>query len=64
MELAPHQKYVVDYMNKHDNRGIILYHKLGTGKTITAIHICKLYKNSICCIIPASLKSYWSNELT
>ena len=51
MELKPHQQKVVNYMKTSDVRGILLYHKVGTGKTITSIAIAELYnkkKNSYC----------------
>ena len=32
MNLFDYQKYVFDYMTKMDNRGILLYHSVGSGK--------------------------------
>lgn len=63
MELKEHQIKVVEYMKKSNQKGIILYHTLGSGKTITAISISKLYDNDVYCITPASMRIQWTNEL-
>ena len=44
MKLRPHQQKVVNYMKAKDPKGILLYHGLGSGKTITSIGIAELYK--------------------
>ena len=56
--LRQHQKNVVKYMNHHDR--LLVYHKMGTGKTITAVTVsqCFLDKNpnaKVVVISPASL---------
>jgi superfamily II DNA or RNA helicase len=63
MELKPHQKYVVEYMKKTKQRGIILYHGLGSGKTITAISIAETYNKNVFCIVPASMRTQWDIEI-
>lgn len=63
--LKPHQQKVVNYMKDTDARGIILYHGLGSGKTITSIAISKLYPDKkIIIIVPASMRTQWKEELT
>ena len=39
ISLKPHQLRIVNYMKSSNTRGIILYHGLGSGKTITSITI-------------------------
>ena len=63
INLKPHQKKVVTYMKKTNVNGLILYHGLGSGKTITAIAITELYKNKVLVIVPASLRVQWKEEL-
>jgi superfamily II DNA or RNA helicase len=59
MELKPHQQKVVNYMKTSDVRGILLYHKVGTGKTITSIAIAELYNKKKIVIVPASMRTQW-----
>jgi len=63
MELKKHQKNVVNYMKTHETRGIILFHGLGSGKTVSSIAISKLYNKDILIIAPASMRTQWYNEL-
>ena len=63
IKLKDHQKLVVSFMSENDTRGIILYHGLGSGKTITSIAITELYKNDVIVIVPASMRIQWDNEL-
>ena len=58
-----HQQYVLDHFNQNNPRGILLYHGLGSGKTITSIGIAELYKNNVVCIVPASMRTQWEKEL-
>jgi superfamily II DNA or RNA helicase len=64
MELKPHQQKIVDYMQTTDQRGIILYHTVGSGKTITSISISQLYNKKLHIIVPASIRSQWEIELS
>lgn len=43
--------------------GLILYHGLGSGKTITAIAITEIYTNKVLVIVPASMRVQWRSEL-
>lgn len=60
--LTPHQKFLSQYYQEsHKNRGILLYHGTGTGKTITSIAMTnnsiKKHKiKNIIVFLPASLK--------
>lgn len=64
MQLKPHQKNVVSYMLKSGARGIILYHGLGSGKTISSIAIAESFKDKqVVVIVPASMRTQWDKEL-
>jgi SNF2 family DNA or RNA helicase len=63
MKLKKHQEFVVKYMKKKDPRGIILFHGLGSGKTISSIAISELYNKKVLVISPASMRTQWNNEL-
>ena len=47
IKLKEHQQKVVSYMKKSNIRGIILYHGLGSGKTITSIGITETYSENV-----------------
>ena len=59
----PHQTKIVKYMKNSNARGIILFHGLGSGKTITSIAISKLYSKKVLVIVPASMRTQWIPEL-
>ena len=62
-----HQKETVDYFLKSKYKGLLLYHKLGSGKTATSIMIAdrmlrekKIKKVFV--MTPGSLRSGWLHE--
>ena len=64
--LLTHQKVIRDYMNLYTPyRGLLLYHGLGSGKTLSSIAIAEGMKNSkkIIVMLPASLKRNYIEEL-
>lgn len=62
--LKPHQSEVVNFMKKSNSHGIILYHGLGSGKTISSIGISQLYPDKdVVVIVPASMRTQWDKEL-
>ncbi len=63
VKLKPHQTKIVKYMKESDARGIILFHGLGSGKTITSIAISKIYDRKVLIIVPASMRTQWIPEL-
>ena len=63
IEFKQHQTKIVNYFKEKDPRGVILYHGLGSGKTITSIGIAELYNKNVVCIVPASMRTQWKNEL-
>lgn len=64
--LQPHQRRVVDFLENH--RGIIIYHKVGSGKTLTAITISQCFLDrytdyKVIVITPASLISNFKKQM-
>lgn len=65
IELKPHQQYVVDYFKKHNPRGILLFHGLGTGKTITSLSIAGLYPTKkVVVVLPVSTMKAFVDDIT
>lgn len=64
IKLLKHQKKVIQYLNGNkDINGLILYHAMGAGKTITALSYAKQQKLNIVVLLPSILKAHWTNEL-
>ena len=68
MELRDHQKKCVNFITQDQNRGLILYHGLGTGKTFTSISMFEaLYNidNSLkaVVVVPAKLIANYEKEI-
>lgn len=64
MKLKEHQNRVLDKIRNENIKGLILFHNLGSGKTITSIACCEAYaeKEKIV-IVPASLQENYKKEL-
>lgn len=66
-ELQPQQKFLSEYLydNKNTINGLLIYHRIGSGKTCTAINIAEKFKNSynIMVILPAALIGNFKDEL-
>jgi SNF2 family DNA or RNA helicase len=66
--LKEHQTKVVDFMMKTDQKGVLLYHGLGSGKTISAISIARCLLTStdarkVIIITPTSVVSQFQKEI-
>lgn len=60
------QKFLAEFINpKTPYKGILVYHRIGAGKTCTAINIAEKFKNirRIMIVLPASLKGNIRSEL-
>lgn len=60
------QKFLAEFINpKTPYKGILVYHRIGAGKTCTAIRIAEKwkYEKKIMVILPASLKTNFRGEL-
>lgn len=66
IDLFPHQKFVKDYMQfASPYRGILLYHGLGSGKTLSSIAAAEILMNhmDVMVMLPASLRANYVNEI-
>jgi superfamily II DNA or RNA helicase len=59
--LKPHQKIPIKFIKK--NRGLILYHNTGSGKTITALLSMFQFKNKIIIIGPKTSKKAFYDDM-
>ena len=60
------QQFLADFMSpKTDYKGILVYHRIGAGKTCTAVRIAEEWKKHkrIIIVLPASLKGNFRTEL-
>lgn len=65
-ELQKPQMFVSKYINpKSPYKGVLVYHRIGSGKTCTSIRICEEWKRvrRIIVLLPASLIAGFRNEL-
>lgn len=64
--LQPPQKFLSNFINpKTPYKSILIYHRIGAGKTCSAIQIAEKWKGKkkIIVVLPASLKGNFKNEL-
>jgi superfamily II DNA or RNA helicase len=66
-EPTKHQKDTVEYFLRSPHKGLLLYHKLGSGKTCSSILIAdtmiqKGKVNNVYVMSPGSLRDGWVNE--
>lgn len=60
------QKFLAEFINPDTPyKGILVYHRIGAGKTCTAINIAENFKNykKIMIVLPAALKGNFRSEL-
>jgi superfamily II DNA or RNA helicase len=65
-ELQVPQKFLAQYINPNTPyKGVLVYHRIGAGKTCTAIRVAEEWKyyRKIIVVLPASLKGNFRNEL-
>jgi N12 class adenine-specific DNA methylase len=65
IQLQPHQQATLDYFARAPNRGLLLLHSTGSGKTLTAIAIAEHLKYYRECIViaPKSLHDNFKKSL-
>lgn len=63
--LLPHQLLPIDFMHRHpDQKGILINHYMGTGKTYLGIGLAQSYPdNPVIILAPRFLESHWKNQL-
>jgi len=60
------QKFVAEFINpKTPYTGLLIYHRIGAGKTCASVNICEGFKDKkrILVVVPASLKNNYRAEL-
>jgi superfamily II DNA or RNA helicase len=65
-ELQPQQQFLAEYINpKTPYKGVLVFHRIGAGKTCTAVRIAEAWKNKrkIVVVVPASLIGNFRSEL-
>ena len=65
-KLQPSQKFLGEFFSyKKVHPGILIYHKIGAGKTCTAINVAEKFKSKlkIMVVLPAALIGNFRNEL-
>lgn len=65
-ELQVPQKFLSEYINpKSPYKDILIFHRIGAGKTCTAVNIAEQWKNErhVIVAVPASLKGNFRDEL-
>jgi superfamily II DNA or RNA helicase len=65
VQLQPHQEAPVRYLLEHPSqKGLLLYHSLGSGKTFVALDYAeKNPKNKVVILLPQFLKSNWISQM-
>jgi len=64
VELFSYQKLLQDYLAPDTPyRGVLVYHQLGSGKTLTAIGVAENQDREVVIMLPSSLKSTWFTEI-
>ena len=65
VQLQPHQQATLDYFVSSPNRGLLLLHSTGSGKTITAISIAERLKKyrDVIVLAPKSLHDNMKKEM-
>lgn len=64
MELQKHQINTAKYLLDKDVNGVIVYHGLGSGKTLTSIDVASKLNEQSLVIVPASLISNYRKEIS
>jgi len=65
-ELQLPQKFVAEFISpKTPYKGVLVYHRIGAGKTCTAVRVAEVFKRykKIIVVLPASLKGNFRTEL-
>lgn len=65
-QLQPQQKFLTEFFKSNLSKdGVLIYHKIGAGKTCTAISIAESYKKTkkVIVVLPASLVGNFRDEL-
>ena len=62
-KLQPHQERVSERLSQPDQPGLVAWHELGTGKTLTSIAAADKLKTPTDVVVPASLQANYHKEV-
>lgn len=64
VKLGSYQRLLSDYLNDETNyRGLLVYHGLGSGKTLSSISIAEGVNKEVIVLLPAALKKNFIGDL-
>jgi SNF2 family DNA or RNA helicase len=63
VKLQPHQSQLMEEAEEKPQRKL-LYHSLGSGKTLSAIAMAEAQKRPYTAVVPAALRPNWGSELS
>jgi superfamily II DNA or RNA helicase len=64
IKLKPHQINVGHLLRKHDTKGLLVFHGLGSGKTMTGLAVAKEFSDKkIVIVAPAAVKRRFEDDL-
>ena len=64
INLKPHQKFIANKIGNSNQKGILLFHGLGSGKTITGLAISALYPNrDVVIICPVGVRKNFEDDI-
>mgnify|MGYP003969093557 CR=1 FL=1 len=62
--LMKNQEFIKEFMvNEKNHRGLLLFHEMGSGKTLSSLAVAEALDRKVVVLLPASLKSNWKREL-
>ena len=62
--LMKHQAFITEFMkNETNHRGLLLFHEMGSGKTLASLSVSESLNRKVIVLLPAALKSNWIKEL-
>ena len=65
IDIHKHQEIPKNYLKNTNGKGLLIFHGLGSGKTLTSISIAENYQDKdVIVITPASLQDNFKKELT
>lgn len=62
IHLRTYQKFVGDYLGRSPYRGLLVYHGLGSGKTLTGYNLINILRRDTIILLPAALRPTWQKK--
>jgi len=64
IRLRKYQRFVGEYIGRSPYRGLLVYHGLGSGKTLTGLHTMSILGMDTVIMLPAALRGAWQSKLS